>query len=195
MDSAVFEHARGPSLCDRGHTENVAGGGTVGYRPPYLEVSPCAVRRETVANMSTTLAQKKDILAEVRLFGRCRGCELEGLAAASTELHVSPGEVLCQEGEAGHELFVVVEGNARVAMSDREIAIVGPGSFFGEMALMDGGPRIATVTALTPMELLVLDRTEFRRLLGTRPALVSEVLAVMGERMRSIQRRLAHAPS
>ena len=143
--------------------------------------------------MRTTLAPKQDLLAQVRLFRSCVADEFDRLAAATTELDVSPGEVLCQEGQAGHEFFVVVEGQARVTMSEREIATLGPGSFFGEMALLDGGPRIATVTAATPMKLLVLHRREFRHLLGRRAAVVTEVVAVVGERMRSIQRRLSPA--
>jgi CRP/FNR family cyclic AMP-dependent transcriptional regulator len=143
--------------------------------------------------MRTTMDPKRDLLARVRLFRRCTPQELDRIAEATTELDVSPGEVLCQEGEAGHEFFVVVKGNARVAMRDREIAILGPGSFFGEMALIDGGPRIATITAITRMRLLVLHRKEFRRLLGSRPTLVTEAVAVIGERMRSIHRRLGDA--
>jgi CRP-like cAMP-binding protein len=142
--------------------------------------------------MSRTPDPKRELLAQVRLFRGCTPEELDQVASATTEVDVSSGEVLCQAGEAGHEFFVVVKGNARVAMSDREIATLGPGSFFGEMALIDGGPRIATITAVTPMRLLVLHRREFRRLLTSRPALVAEVVAVIGERMRSIQRRLSH---
>ena len=143
--------------------------------------------------MGATRAGKRELLSQVRLFRRCSAADLDGIAAAATERRVVPGEVLCQAGDAGQELFVVVEGTARVTMSAREIATLGPGSFFGEMALVDGGPRIATVTALTSMELLVLPRREFRRLLGARPSLVTEVITVVGERMRSIQRRLRAA--
>jgi CRP-like cAMP-binding protein len=143
--------------------------------------------------MRTTLPPRQALLAQVRLFRSCRAEELDRLAAATTELEVSPAEVLCQEGQAGHEFFLVVEGQARVTMSEREIATLGPGSFFGEMALLDGGPRIATVTAATSMKLLVLHRREFRHFLGRRPAVVTEVVSVVGERMRSIQRRLAPA--
>jgi CRP-like cAMP-binding protein len=162
-------------------------------QPSYLQGQVLCVLPEGVTDMSTTLALKKDLLAQVRLFRRCTADELESIASATSELHASPGDVLCQAGEAGHEFFVVVQGNARVAMSDREIATLGPGSFFGEMALIDGGPRIATVTAVTPMELLVLHRRDFRLLLGSRQAVLTEVVAVVGERMRAIQRRLARA--
>jgi CRP-like cAMP-binding protein len=143
--------------------------------------------------MSTTPDPTSELLARVRLFRSCTPDELDRIASATTEVDVAPGEVLCQEGEAGHEFFVVVKGDARVAMSDREIATLGPGSFFGEMALIDGGPRIATITAVSPMRLLVLHRRDFRLLLSSRPVLVAEVVAVIGERMRSIQRRLSHA--
>ena len=143
--------------------------------------------------MRTALAPKRDLLAQVRLFHSCRAEELDRLASVTTELDVPPGQVLCREGQAGHEFFVVVEGQARVTMRERELATLGPGSFFGEMALLDGGPRIATVTAATPMKLLVLHRREFRHLLGRGPTVVTEVLSVVGERMRSIQRRLSPA--
>ena len=143
--------------------------------------------------MRTTPTPKHQLLAHVRLFRSCRAEELDRLAAGATELDVPPGEVLCREGEAGHEFFVVVEGRATVTMAGREIATLGPGGFFGEMALIDGGPRIATVTAVSPMKLLVLHRREFRHLLGRRPMVASEVVSVVGERMRSIQHRLSSA--
>ncbi len=136
--------------------------------------------------MRTTLAPKQDLLAQVRLFRSCVADEFDRLAAATTELDVSPGEVLCQEGQAGHEFFVVVEGQARVTMSEREIATLGPGSFFGEMALLEADRRTATVTATAPMSLIVMTRSSFRALDRTMPSVHATVAQALAERRASV---------
>ena len=78
--------------------------------------------------------------------------------------------MLCQEGKSGNECFVVIEGEAAVTIGGDEVTTIGPGGFFGEMALLDGGPRVATVTATTDMRLLSLSRGEFTTLLADVPS-------------------------
>jgi putative ABC transport system ATP-binding protein len=73
-----------------------------------------------------------------------------------------PGEPVVREGDVGHELFLVSEGEVRVERAGHEIARLGPGEFFGELALMSGDPRNATVIADDPVETYVLGEEEFR---------------------------------
>ena len=83
--------------------------------------------------------------------------ELAQMAPFVDEASVEAGFVLMREGTTGREAFLVVEGRADVSIAGRSVAQVGPGELLGEMALLDHSPRSATVTALTPMKLLVMD--------------------------------------
>jgi CRP-like cAMP-binding protein len=107
-----------------------------------------------------------------------------------TEIKVEPGQVLCREGESGHDFFIILEGEANVTIGGRQIATLGPSQFFGEMALLDGGPRIATVAAATPMRLLALSRQEFKGVLGLFPRVTENMLAVIGSRLRATEAAL-----
>lgn len=87
---------------------------------------------------------------------------LRKLASQIDEICVNTGQVLAREGRSGFESFVVVEGWAEVSSNGVTFATIGPGEFIGEMALVEGTPRNATVVATTPMTLLVLDPSAFR---------------------------------
>jgi CRP/FNR family cyclic AMP-dependent transcriptional regulator len=127
------------------------------------------------------------LLQGVWLFSACSKGELGRIASASTPLEASPGEVLAREGEPGREFFVVVDGQAAVSIGGRTVDEIGPGSFFGEMSLLDGGPRTATVTARSPMSLLVLSKGEFDYLLDSgMPSVARKMLTAVGERLRAM---------
>ena len=100
------------------------------------------------------LADRVTLLRGGWLFSECTDDELERVAALAHPVHVPQGQVVVREGEPGDEFYVVVDGTTRVTLEDAPIADIGPGSFFGEMALLDGGERVATVTAITDVELL-----------------------------------------
>ena len=95
------------------------------------------------------------LLSGVALFSPCAKHELRRIAALVDEIEAPKGKVLTREGEAGYEFFVVVDGSATAKRRGRKVATIGPGSFFGELALLDQGPRAATVIAETDMQLLV----------------------------------------
>ena len=100
--------------------------------------------------------------------------------------HRRTGRVLAKEGTPGQEFVVVVEGTASATSRGEEVGQIGPGSFFGELALLDGGPRTATVRALTPMLVLVLDRSEFNHLVDRAiPSVGRKMLVTIAERLRS----------
>lgn len=132
------------------------------------------------------------LLAGIDLFSACQHKDLRRVAALTTETAVAEGRVLCREGEIGLEAFVIIEGRATVTVDGRAIDTAGPGEMFGEMALLDGGPRIATVTATSPMRLLVLTRPEFHAVLGEVPYVAWHMLTVLGKRLRRFETAHLH---
>src|SRR5947209_17027901 len=94
---------------------------------------------------------KLDHLSNVRLFSALTKRELAVVGRASDEVDVPEGKALVTEGATGHEFFLIVDGRAAVKRGNRKIATLGPGQYFGELALLDRAPRNATVIAETPM--------------------------------------------
>jgi CRP-like cAMP-binding protein len=130
------------------------------------------------------------LLGGVSLFRACTDKELAHIASLTTEIDVPADDVLCREGESGSEFFVIIDGEASVTIDGQLRAKIGPGNFFGEMALLDGGPRIATVTATTPSRLLVLSRQEFFSLLDGAPRVARQLLTAVGARLRAAEASL-----
>jgi CRP/FNR family cyclic AMP-dependent transcriptional regulator len=135
---------------------------------------------------------KVELLRRVSLFSQCSGRELSRIAALADEIEVPEGKVLTREGQPGREFFVVVEGEARAAVKGRRKAKLGPGSSFGEMALLDQGLRSATVTADSDMHLLVLDSRSFSSLIDEVPSVARKILRAMAERLRAAERAPVH---
>jgi CRP-like cAMP-binding protein len=135
---------------------------------------------------------KLDHLAQVRLFRACSNKELTTIGRASDEVRVPAGKVLTEEGSPGHEFYLVLEGTATVSRKKKKVATVGPGQYFGEMALLDRGPRSATVTADTAMTLLVLGQREFSGVLDEVPGIAHKLLATMAERLREADTKAVH---
>lgn len=127
-------------------------------------------------------AKRLDALRAVAVFSACGDDELESIDRLTTELRVPQGKVLTHEGAGGLDFIVVVEGTATVDRDGEEVATVGPGSFIGEMALLDRAPRSATVTAETDMSLLVLNIGEFFSMLDSSPGVRAKVEAAARER-------------
>ena len=128
-------------------------------------------------------------LGQVPLFRECTTKQLQSVAAASVELNVGAGKVLAREGEPGHEAFVIVEGAATVARRGERLATLGPGDVVGELAPLTGGSRTATVTADTPMEVLVIGQRELSGLLEEVPGLAVQVLQNLAHRMVELEER------
>ena len=138
-----------------------------------------------------SLAPERDpkvrLLSGVPLFSPCAKHELRRIAALVDEVEAPKGKTLVREGDQGAEFFVVVEGSATVTRRGRKVATVGPGSFFGELALLDQGPRAATVTADTDMQLLVLSSRAFSAILYDMPSVSRGILRGMAKRLRSAE--------
>jgi CRP-like cAMP-binding protein len=134
------------------------------------------------------LEERIALLGGVWLFSACDEDEIERIAAMAEPRSVDAGAEMTREGEPGVEFFVIVEGAAVATVEGDEVGRISAGGFFGEMALIDGGERVATVTALEPMKLLVLGRHEFNEMLEiAMPSVAPKLLTVVGERMRAIE--------
>lgn len=123
-------------------------------------------------------------LAEVPLFSALSRKELNLVARRAEDVKVDEGRVLVSEGSSGAEFFVILSGTAKVSRRGRKVATLGPGAAFGELALLDKAPRNATVTAETPMELVVLGQREFGGLIDEVPGFARKLLTGMARRLR-----------
>jgi trk system potassium uptake protein TrkA len=129
------------------------------------------------------------LLRGVWLFSACDDEEVERIAAMARLRVIPAGTEVTREGEPGVEFFVIVDGDAVARVGGDEVGRIGSGGFFGEMALIDGGERFATVTAESALHVLVLGRHEFNEMLEiAMPSVAPKLLAVVGARMRTIER-------
>lgn len=135
---------------------------------------------------------KVQLLKQVGLFSACTTKELSKIAALADEVSVPAGAVLTQEGKPGREFFAIVDGQAKVTLRGKKLNTLGPGSFFGEMSLLDQSPRSATVTAITPMKLMVLDARNFSTLLDQAPSVSRKILRGMAQRLREVEQAPTH---
>lgn len=124
-------------------------------------------------------------LEKVPIFAGCSKKELQTIAKQVREIKHDAGHVIAAEGEPGAGLFVIDEGEADVTIGGKRVNHMKSGDFFGEMALLDGGPRTATVTATTPITLYALTEWVFRGLLAEHPGIAMRTLETMAGRLRS----------
>ena len=126
---------------------------------------------------------KIELLKKVPLFAGCSKAELRELALVADEIDLRVGRTLVREGRPGREFFVLIEGTVRVTRNGRKLAELGPGDWFGEIALLTNAARTATVTATTPIRVLVITDRAFRQLVERMPAIALKVLASLGARL------------
>lgn len=123
-------------------------------------------------------------LADLPLFNDCSRRELKTVANLGARVRVASGRNLVDAGWRGTDVMVVVSGYASCIVGHSEVAIFEAGDFFGEMAALDGGRRTATVTAISDMEVLVLDEVEFETLLTRVPNVAQRVAEKLSARLR-----------
>ena len=132
------------------------------------------------------------LLADVPLFSECTKRELKAIAGAAKLIEHRAGAVIAREGDKGVGFFLILDGDAKVTIGGRVRNRLGPGDYFGEIALLDEGPRSATVTAETDLRLLGLTAWNFRRLVAQSPSIGPKLLKVMGERLRGMSKDVRH---
>jgi CRP-like cAMP-binding protein len=125
-------------------------------------------------------------LQQVPTFGACTDQQLEHLLALAEIRAVEGGTQILREGDAGDEFFLVAQGECAIERRGRQVAQLGPGGFFGELALFDDAPRNATVTATGPSALAVLPRAQFRTALDDIPTLRDALLQGMARRLHEL---------
>jgi CRP-like cAMP-binding protein len=126
----------------------------------------------------------------VDLFAGLTKKELARVAAAGSEVDVVAGKVLIEQGQLGSEAFVVLNGTFAVRRNGRKVAALNAGDIVGELALLDAGPRSATVQCTTAGSVLVISRGQFRAVLEEVPMLSHKLLATMAGRLRNLDTRL-----
>lgn len=139
--------------------------------------------QETVALSMLRKDAKIELLKRVPLFERCSKRELAQIASLADELDLPAARNLTKEGAGGWEFIVLVQGEADVVRKGRVVNELGPGDFVGEIALLTGQPRTATVRTRGPSRVLVLTATGFRTLMHDVPSIKDKILAALAARL------------
>ena len=135
-----------------------------------------------------------DLLASVDLFQGLTRKELDAVHGMSREQSFPAGAVVAAEGAAAGRFYLIVEGKATVSVGElnRALATLGPGDYFGEISLIDGEPRSATVTSDTPLRTLSIASFNFKAILFEYPAIGRKILLEMCRRVRRLDQSLVH---
>lgn len=134
---------------------------------------------------------KVEHLREVPLFDGCTDEQLEQIAKLADEIAVPAGYVLVYEGDWGHEVFVVAEGEAEVTAGGRMLALLDAGSVIGELAVLNPAPRTATVVAASPMRFFVFEDKAFEALLEQVPVVARRTMTDVAARFQGQSLELA----
>ena len=124
------------------------------------------------------------MLAHVPLFAHLSKRQLRGVLEQTSEYEYDQGDVIVKDGTLGHTLFVLIDGKARVVKSNRTVARLSPGEFFGEIAVLDRRPRTASVVADSPVTCLLLHREDLRKVLAEEPQIAWSMLSALASRLR-----------
>jgi CRP/FNR family transcriptional regulator, cyclic AMP receptor protein len=130
---------------------------------------------------------KIELLRRVPLFSECSKRQLSQLAAIADEMDFPAGRTLIKEGEVGRECFVIVDGSIELRRRGRRVPLTGDANIFGEMALLTGSPRNATLTTLSPVRALVITDRAFNRLLNDQPGIQRKILASLAARLAAVE--------
>ena len=131
-----------------------------------------------------------ELLARVPLFTGLNKRHLRSVVGIAKEERFDEGDTVAEEGRPGDDFYVIVAGQAKVSRRGRTVAKLVPGDFFGEIALLDGGPRTASVVAETPLLVMTLNRKPFHTMLERDPTIVLKMLEELAGRLRSADRSL-----
>jgi CRP-like cAMP-binding protein len=137
-------------------------------------------------------SEQVQLLREVPLFAGCSDRELSAIAQEAKEVSFQAGREICKEGETGVGMHVIRTGATKVLVGGRTRRRMGPGAFFGEIALLDGGPRTASVVAETDVTTLSIPTWSFRSTLKSNPSLSMKMLEEVCRRLRSTENSITH---
>lgn len=131
-------------------------------------------------------ARRIELLGSIPLFSACSQRELSQVAALTVPAELKKGTVLTRQGAAGGLAFIIAKGRAEVTRNGKPLAKLGPGDVVGELSLIDGKPRSATVTALSDVEVLELDGRDLAKLMKKVPSVVRKLLESLSQRLRDV---------
>jgi len=126
---------------------------------------------------------KVEMLRRVPLFQECSKKQLQSITSVADEIDWPQGRPIARQGQVGREFIVIVEGSADVTIDAKKVGALGAGDFFGEMSLLTQQPRIATVTPMSPLRVLVITERAFSGLLRSDSVIQSKVLAAVAARV------------
>lgn len=133
-----------------------------------------------------------DRIRSVPLFNEFGDKDLRRVSAITKEVEFPAGKQIAKQGESGVGFHMIVEGEASVSVDGVTHASLGPGSYFGEMSLLDGGPRSATVAAASDMKTISLTSWDFNALLDQYPELSRKLLVQLCRRLRAVEQSISH---
>lgn len=131
-----------------------------------------------------------EFLRTVPLFAHLPTRSLKRVVQMATDVNHEKGHVVVKQGAGGHFLHIIISGEASVTVDGNHITQLGAGDYFGEIALVDGGARTATVTAITDLRILGIDASSFRRLVRSDPELATHLPVSIADRLRELNERL-----
>jgi CRP/FNR family transcriptional regulator, cyclic AMP receptor protein len=130
----------------------------------------------------------REVLGALPLFTRVPKRHVRAIAKLAWRVDYAPGEVIVQAGDRGNSMYLMLEGRARVVGKSR---ILRPGDFFGEMALIDGGPRSATIIAANQVRVMMLQRQTFLKAMKQHPEIGLAIMETLAERVRRLERAIS----
>jgi signal transduction histidine kinase len=161
------------------------------FRDRRVDAVMYAMVRDDLERDDAAAGEAADALAAVPLFSGLAPAELAGVRGVATEVSLAPGDVLMAEGDEGDALYLVLEGELAVTKrsetGERALATVGPGAVQGEIAVLGGGPRRATVRALTPVRVLRLGRDDLFDVIAREPGVVRSLVQTVAGRLASME--------
>ena len=129
-----------------------------------------------------------EVLGALPLFSGVSKRHIRAIAKLAWPLDHAPGEVIVQAGDRGNSMYLLLEGRARVLGKSR---VLQPGDYFGEMALIDGGPRSATIIAASQVRLMMLQRQAFLKVLKQNPQIGLAIMETLAQRVRGLERSVS----
>lgn len=142
--------------------------------------------------MTLTHGRRSELLGACRLFAGVEPDDLKAVEERAIEVEFPADRVIARQGEIGTGFFLVVEGSVRVVRDGEEVAILGPGEFFGELSVLDGLPRVAQVVAIERTRCLALASWDFEQALLDSPTLALAILRGLAARLRSVTEQQHH---
>lgn len=136
--------------------------------------------------------RRTELLGACRLFSGVGPEDLATVAERAVEVEFAADRVIARQGEIGTGFFLVVDGAVRVIRDAEEIAVLGPGDFFGELSVLDGLPRVAQVVAIEPTRCLALASWDFEQALLDSPTLALAIIRGLAARVRSVTEQQHH---